>query len=540
MRHDPRRWVSYARLTGATPHRCRASSLLCPFTMSVQPTVLTSTCPECQATVSDDDLECAACGTAFRSALAPENTPLILPGSPAFSADTVRGRGSPGRLIGAVLVGVTSIAGVTLLMLTREPPPREGQPEPEIMAYSTYYTVAESAAAHSRGARARDASERAERERVTSLANGDDAAMPVAVAPLTDAGVAPLTAVVTPPPSVPAATLDRRTSIAVAPSAPSIAPASIAPRSIAPPSVPSTVTPSRTPAPAPVSTPVVAAPTRSRVASTPTRVPPPARPSAPAAPVPVLRLVGLPSETLVPGGMMSLRWTIRDQRTGRAMSVPIAFTSTDARIATVNSRTGTVTARAPGRVRIIADGGVAGEASVALTIRAPELPTAILNTVPTERLIARTPPAITSPTPTGAGSAAAMTRPATSANAPASPAPSPVRNERVERNERSVGSGDIRAAVERYVSLVRSGNVRDFQLTQFLADGEDHRVTLSGSPNTLSSSGAAVRVAFDIRLSKYDAAGRPVTRVAPIAMDVEQTASGVSASAIAVGTLRRP
>lgn len=510
--------------------------------MSVQPTVLTSTCPECQATVSDDDLECAACGTAFRSASAPENTPLILPGSPAFSADTVRGRGSPARLIGAVLVGVTSIAGVALLMLTREPPPREGQPEPEVMAYSTYYTVAESAAAHSRGARGRDASERAERERVTSLANGDDAAMPVAAAPLSDAGVLPHTAVGTPPPSVPAATLDRRTSTAVAPSAPPSAPP------IAPPSIPSTVSstisssvaPSRTPAPAPVSTPVAAAPTRSRVASTPTRVSLPARPSTPAAPVPVLRLVGLPSETLVPGGVMSLRWTIRDQRTGRAMSVPIAFTSTDARIATVNWRTGSVTARAPGRVRIIADGGVAGEASVALTIRAPEVPTATVSTVPTERLIARTPPAITSPTPTGAGSAAATTRPATSAAAPASPAPSPARNERVERNERSIGSGDIRAAVERYVSLVRSGNVRDFQLTQFLADGEDHRVTLSGSPNTLSSSGATVRVAFDIRLTKYDAAGRPVTRVAPIAMDVEQTASGVSASAIAVGTLRRP
>lgn len=538
MRHDLRRWVSYARLTGATPHRCRASSLLCPSTMSVQPTVLTSTCPECQATVSDDDVECAACGTAFRSDSAPENSPLILPGSPAFSADTVRGRGSPGRLIGAVLVGVTSIAGVTLLLLTREPPPREGQPEPEAMAYSTYYTVAESAAAHSRGARARDASERAERERVTSLANGDDAAMLVAVAPSTDAGVSPRTTVVTPPPSVAAATLDRRMSIAVAPSAPPIAPPSV------PLPVPSTVGPSRTPVPVPVPSPVrepvAAAPTRSGVASTPTGVPLPARPSTPTAPVPVLRLVGLPSETLVPGGMMSLRWTIRDQRTGRAMSVPIAFTSTDARIATVNWRTGAVTARAPGRVRIIADGGVAGEASVALTIRAPEVPTATVNTVPTERLIARTPPAITSPAPTGPVSAAATTRPASSASAAASPAPSPVRNERVERNERSVGSGDIRAAVERYVSLVRSGNVRDFQLTQFLADGEDHRVTLSGSPNTLSGSGAIVRVAFDIRLTKYDAAGRPVTRVAPIAMDVEQTASGVSASAIAVGTLRRP
>lgn len=493
--------------------------------MSAQPTVLTSTCPECQATVSDDDIECPACGTAFRSDPAPEHAPLILPGSPAFSADTVRGRASPGRLIGAILVGVTSVAGVTLLILTREPPPREGGP-PETMAYSTYYTVAESAAAHSRGAERREA---ADRDRIASLANGDDAAVPVAAAPLPDADLPVRPSVTASPPIVPSPTVDRAVRGAVAPPVTALtAPPVTAAAPVA--------TPARGPASAPVvSKPVAVTPAPRRAAVAPVRVPPPAaRPATPTAPVPVLRLVGLPSETLVPGGVMSLRWTIRDQRTGRAMNVPIAFTSTDERIATVNWRTGAVTARAPGRVRIIADGGVAGEAAVALTVRAPELPVASLSTVPAERLIARTPPSITGSAASGTSGSAATSRPVVPSNAPAAAAAP------AERNERTVGSGDIRAAVERYVSLVRSGNVRDFQLTQFLADGEDHRVTLAGSPNPIGGTGGSVRVAFDIRLTKYDAAGRPVTRIAPIAMDVGQTEAGVTASAIAVGTLRRP
>jgi hypothetical protein len=99
---------------------------------------------------------------------------------------------------------------------------------------------------------------------------------------------------------------------------------------------------------------------------------------------------------------------------------------------------------------------------------------------------------------------------------------------------------DVRAAAERVVGDVRSGRSRTADIESFFADGANHRVTLVNGPSPISAAINTVRVRFDIRITKYDGAGRPVTRVAPVTMEVMKRDALINSSGVAIGTLQKP
>lgn len=111
----------------------------------------------------------------------------------------------------------------------------------------------------------------------------------------------------------------------------------------------------------------------------PLRAPPPpeAVPAPAAARVaPVLRMVPLAFDSLRPGDLLQLRWTLEDAETGRALPADIEFTSTNVSVASVDRRIGTVSAHAPGNVRIIVNAGAAGRTELTLTVQSPARETA--------------------------------------------------------------------------------------------------------------------------------------------------------------------
>ena len=310
-------------------------------------------------------------------------------------------------------------------------------------------------------------------------------------------------------------------------------------------------------------------------------------------PVPVLRMVPLISKELRTGEMLRLRGSLQDLATGRALPDGIRYSSADPRIARVDSRTGEVTGVSAGRVRIVADGGAAGKQGVDLSIIAipkpviaPTVAAATPRTTPTPtaasptvaRAVVATPPSAkpvaaaptstpTSVTPTPAkplvvasstpvirpnaaqpatlrvdsAAARSVARPpvarapiASVASTGSTIAPQLLRD--VERPDAS----DTRAAAERIASDIRTGGRRNGELTQFFVDGASHRVGIAGAPTIVGETANGVRVTFELRISKYDAGGRPMTRLVPVQMDVAKREEGLSTTAIAIGALRRP
>ena len=247
------------------------------------------------------------------------------------------------------------------------------------------------------------------------------------------------------------------------------------------------------------------------------------------APIPALRMAPLPSGTLKPGDQIRLRGIVIDQRTEREITGSIRFSSSDQTIALIDRWSGVITALKPGRVRIIADGAEAGRAAVEITVR-PPLTSAVADATPVERI--PTPSAIVAPA-----------RPAVATVAPIVPervtaaVPEPARGNRASELP---DADDVRSASERLVADVRSGTQRNAELREFFADGANHRVSLLGSPTPVGETATSIRTRFDIRLTKFDAAGRPMTRVSTVSMEVAKRDAVVSASAVAFSALRRP
>jgi hypothetical protein len=243
---------------------------------------------------------------------------------------------------------------------------------------------------------------------------------------------------------------------------------------------------------------------------------------------PLLTLTPLVSSVLRPGERLQLRWTVTDRRSRRPVSgTRVEFTSADASVANVNPVTGLVIARAPGRARIIIDGGMAGERSIELTVRAPVAIPVASSAPSTEGEVART--ATTVP-PTPTPMAAPVTTP--------SPTAAPVVRDAPRADVPT--SAEVRTVVDRFVGEVRRDAVRNVDITQFLADGADHRVAVISGPTVVSTSGASVRVSFTMRFTKFDGGGRPMSRVSPVTMDVEKRDGRPTSSAVVIGALRRP
>jgi hypothetical protein len=455
------------------------------------PQTLTVTCPTCAAVVADDDRACGRCGAELAVWSDAGRTPLILPGNPALSDDMFRRTaGSLFRIGVGSAVGFAAVVGGWFLLREDEGPP---PPAIALLAPQAYALP--------------------DTEIIKPLPPipGVDAVVSDTV-PLNAPVAPPIERPVAPPPVV-----------AVAPT-PAATPTPPTPAEVRTPA-PAVPQPARVATAA--ATPAPSAPPSARVA------PPPA--GAPAAPadVPVLRLARLVSDSMRTGELLQIRWTVQEKLSGRALTTPVEFTSTNPTVATVDRVRGTVTARGPGRVQIIADGGAAGRYAVGLTVR--NTPRLAVSTVPAETLQIGTEAARSL---SGNSSAPArVAAPIVSAPAPAPAAVATPVREAARADQ--LDADDVRTAVNRFLAQVRNGDTSNPGLVEFLADGASHRVALVSPPATISASASVIRVTFEMRLTKFDGGGRPVTRVAPVSMDVEKRQGDVSVSDIAISPLRR-
>ena len=284
----------------------------------------------------------------------------------------------------------------------------------------------------------------------------------------------------------------------------------------------------------------------------------------------MLHLFPLVSHALHTGEIVRIRGTIQDLSSGAALPNEIRYSSVDPRIARVDARTGEVIGVAEGRVRIVADGGSAGKQSIDLLVQA--IPKPVAPTVaPTVVAAARTPstqPTVALPTTvqrtaarpiaaqiatattqlradsaaarSAAAARAVTTRPVTpSSIAPVASTGSAI-SPQLLRDVVRPDAGDTRDAASRIASELLSGSHRTTELTQFFTDGASHRVAIIGAPANVGETPTGVRVTFELRLSKYDAGGRPITRIVPVQMDVAKREGNVSTFGVALGALRRP
>ncbi len=469
-------------------------------------------CPTCKGNINDADRACGQCGADVSVWPGVGRTPLILPGNPALSDDEVRRRISPFRMVGGTVLGAAALLGALYLTSASEPD------EPALV-YATGTTGSEPALADSVPAT------------LVTLPAADSARMLSAVSASASAprSTAPASTDATVEPA-----LEPIPAFVVAPSevAAVVSPSATAMASAArietpkPPSPPPARTPVRTPpvtlrSATPEGPALPAAARRAVVAI--------ARPALPApSSTPVLKVTPLVSDLLRPGELLQLRWSVQDRATGRAVKADMEFTSTDASVASVDRRTGTVSARKPGRVRIIVDAGAAGETAIALTIQ-PRAMVEVVLAAPTETLQARTEAA------RSVSVIADPPAPVLSSPVPA-PTPPPVRE---ARRDDVPTETDVRTAIDRVVSDIRRSGASNAQIMGFLADGDGHRVAMLGTPTSSGAGNNALRVSFEVRLTKFDGGGRPVARVVPVSFTIDKRDSAVTSSGISIGALRR-
>jgi len=229
----------------------------------------------------------------------------------------------------------------------------------------------------------------------------------------------------------------------------------------------------------------------------------------------------LVSNVLRPGQLLRLRGTVLRTDSRRSIPMQIRYSSADARIARVNARTGEVVAVRPGRVRVIADAGAAGRFAVELVVVPPGKPAAAI--AARVGAVAKRPPAATSVAP----AAPITVAPITATIRP------PVVRELPDGN-------DARIEVDRLLSDVRNRRTMTPELSAFFADGADHRIVVLTTPSLTNLTETSVRMSFDMRLTKYDGAGRPMTRVAPVSYVLNKRDGSVSATPAIIGALRRP
>ena len=504
-------------------------------------TVPTTSCPSCNSIIGDDDDEvCAQCGAPVTPFRPVSRTPLILPGNPALSADDTSTSTTAMRGVGVSLVALV-ILGATVIVTTREPAPRTR----EVSESATDSAAAVASAVDAGGDTATTSSADVRTDNLVAAVTARSAPSAVkAATPSTSAAATPLAA--------PAAGTTPAASST--PTAASVT----ASRAVAT---------TRTRATAPVTTEAIVQATPTRAASAPSS-------TVDAAPatvvlVPVLHMTPLISATLRVGEIVRLRGTIQDLTTGRALPNGIRYSSIDPRIVRVDSRTGEVTGVAPGRARVMANGGAAGTQTVELSVlavqpvvaptvaavpprAAPTVAAAVPRSAPSTPpsaatvAVATRPPLSQSSTvqiPTATAtvrvdSAAARSVPRTAitpvATAGSAIAPQPLRD--MERPD----AGDTRSAATRIAADVLEGGRQTTELAQFLSDGASHRVSVAVTPTTVGETATGVRVSFELRVSKYDAAGRPVSRMVPVQMDVAKREGRLSMSAVAIGALRKP
>ncbi len=466
--------------------------------------------------------------------------PLILPGNPALSDDDTSNGTSVIRRASAVLTAA-AVVGALTFAATREPAAREttvataSALDPEVAdsasAMSSGIVATEAELSRARAARDSAAADSARVARravavlppIPSVAPPASPSVEVSAARTAGPPATVVPAAVAPAPRI----APRATTIAVVPA--TAAPTPVKPKAVEVPAVTASAVTAKAVASSAVTAKVV----------TPKTV----------APSPVLHMAPLVSSVLRAGENLRLRGAVQDRVTGRELATPIRFSSSNPRLARVGSRTGVVRGLAPGKVKITADAGRAGRMAVDLAVVPRGRPVVIAPQTPKVVVPPRA-PAPTSARPVSATAlperpapaviAPASTRPAISApvsslaNAPATVAPAPLRD--VQRPD----ANDVRTAADRFIADVKGGLRRNDELRQFFGDGAEHRAALLGAPGAITETATGVRATFEMRISKFDAAGRPLTRIAPVTIDIVKRDGALNTSAVAIGALRKP
>ena len=508
-RHHTRTGVSHygrsvcARMHPALRH-CIPMASCFSCSRPGMPSMLANLCPACRTEIVDDALSCVRCGAEVNTENVSGRAMLVLPGSPALSADLHRQTRSRVPIIGAGVLTVV-IAAIGLWIM-----PNAATDESTVPVTAPVSTAPSA-----------------------RIATSPPAQLPAVTTVAASTIVIPATA-------VPTITAPPNAGPAIA--APAFAVPTIAAPSIAAPTIMSPTTP-RTFDRADLRV-------RAALASA-------SRGSA-------LQVAPLVSHSLRMGERLRLRWSLRPP-SGRRTPQRVAFTSADATIASVDSRTGIVTARAPGRARIIVDAGAAGMKVVTLEVRLPAafplvtIPplvgidaasaTAIMPRVST-RLQWATSSDLAQAAESQSARLGVLRRDSASARAATGVAvPSAAASRSAAPGVSSATDAprgalptftDVRTAAEQLAGTMQRGGMRNAEVMQFLDDGAEHRVTLVSTPVITSFSAYGVRVSFDLRLTKYVGGGRSVTRIVPVAMDVDKRDSALKTSAVVIGAVRRP
>jgi hypothetical protein len=95
---------------------------------------------------------------------------------------------------------------------------------------------------------------------------------------------------------------------------------------------------------------------------------------------------------------------------------------------------------------------------------------------------------------------------------------------------------EIRSQAQRIATRQRMASA----FTDFFAAGEDHDVAVATRPTIVDNSPDRTRARFDVRITRYDAAGRRTTRVSTVTMDVVKQNGVVTTPAVSVAPLREP
>jgi|GEM_PF-3303333 len=454
-------------------------------------------CPSCNAIVGDDEATCTYCGTVVNATLAASRAPLILPGSPAFSIDVRDHSPRLSRLLAGGILGV-GVVLVALFVVAR----RSEDSSPDIAADSmtpSALAVRTTLPSYLQPTPSTRAS--------ASLSTNASATTGGAVE------------------STRADSASARTSTA---RTPADEPRSLSAGPSVTPRRPVTSVANGTAGNVSASTPGATQKASIRATNTATTKSPDASSARvavvatkPAVATPQLRMTPLVSNVLRPGQLLRLRGTVLRTDSRRSIPMQIRYSSADARIARVNARTGEVVAVRPGRVRVIADAGAAGRFAVELVVVPPGKPAAAI--AARVGAVAKRPPAATSVAP----AAPITVAPITATIRP------PVVRELPDGN-------DARIEVDRLLSDVRNRRTMTPELSAFFADGADHRIVVLTTPSLTNLTETSVRMSFDMRLTKYDGAGRPMTRVAPVSYVLNKRDGSVSATPAIIGALRRP
>ncbi len=133
---------------------------------------------------------------------------------------------------------------------------------------------------------------------------------------------------------------------------------------------------------------------------------------------------------------------------------------------------------------------------------------------------------------------------ATAAPAPAAPPPEPRTTAKTSavpsaKPPELPSADEVRLAADHIVDGVRSGTERNSELATFLSDGASPKVARAGDVTISGDDHGVVHAQFDLRLSKFDAGGRPVTRMSHVTIEVLKHDGVSTGHVVSFGTLTK-